>query len=536
MPNQLAVVPIFMSAGAAVLPTILAAAGSVVALLLRPRELFALCRQRPAAFLGTLIGLIAVIGLTTWTFTAKPARAIARSGAVQASHYDWAQVAQDILARQHLPQPPIVSSNPPPTPVPSVPAPTTVPSGSTWIEGGSAARNSYSSGISPVGLTPFWRFRPEETMFLSQPILSHGRVYAAACQADLGSYTGLLACVDATTGKPIWQITDIKGEVLKPFFSSPALTADGKNLLIGQGMHQDTNCSLLCFDTETGKLRWAAKTPLHIESSPAIFGDLAVVGAGAIEGRDGKPTGNPGFVMGVRISDGKELWRQSVNDPESSPAIDPDGIIYIGSGFNGKAIVALRSQTDEELQQKNQTRIIWQTPAADPVTSPITLIDDLVISGSGNGDAVHSAANAHGAVVALDRATGTVRWQTAFDDSVLAAVAAHEGVLICTVRTGEVAALAAKDGSILWKTSLSTSAPMLAAAAFTGTHVYAVCSDGVLAILDASNGKVIEKVRLNDPAQPGLMLSMGQPQVTDGKVLVGSETGGLWYLTGAGTK
>ena len=61
----------------------------------------------------------------------------------------------------------------------------------------------------------------------------------------------------------------------------------------------------LCFDTASGmRLRWAVKTPLHIESSPAIFGDMAVVGAGAIEGSDGKPTGDPGFVFAVRISDG----------------------------------------------------------------------------------------------------------------------------------------------------------------------------------------------------------------------------------------
>jgi outer membrane protein assembly factor BamB len=106
-----------------------------------------------------------------------------------------------------------------------------------------------------------------------------------------------LACLDGETGKPLWQTTEVKGEgpqtqnsvfgnpaPLRPFFSSPAVTQDGKYLVIGQGLHEDRDCSLLCFDASTGQLRWAVKTPLHIESSPAIAGDVAVVGAGAVEG------------------------------------------------------------------------------------------------------------------------------------------------------------------------------------------------------------------------------------------------------------
>ena len=149
--------------------------------------------------------------------------------------------------------------------------------------------------------------RPEDTMFLSSTAVAGKRVYAAGCQRDLGGYTGLLACLDAETGQPLWQTTQAAGEVLRPFFSSPALTADGKYLVVGQGLHADDHCSLLCFDTATGHLHWA----LEDVAAPRILAGVerrrGRGGAGAIEGPNGQPVGDPGFVLAVRIADGQEL-------------------------------------------------------------------------------------------------------------------------------------------------------------------------------------------------------------------------------------
>ncbi len=92
---------------------------------------------------------------------------------------------------------------------------------------------------------------------------------------------------------------------------------------------------VVCLDAATGAVRWLAKTPLHLESSPAIWGDVVIVGAGAVEaGEDHKPKTHPGYVLAARLSDGEVLWTHDVNDPESSPALR-DGVAYIGSGFNG---------------------------------------------------------------------------------------------------------------------------------------------------------------------------------------------------------
>jgi outer membrane protein assembly factor BamB len=343
-----------------------------------------------------------------------------------------------------------------------------------------------------------------------------------------------LACLDFDTGKPLWQTTQSGHEPLRPFFSSPAVTPDGKYVIIGQGLHQDRDCSLLCFDTATGQQVWAVKTPLHVESSPAIFGDIAVAGAGAIEGDDGKAVGDPGFVLAVRIPDGKLLWKQPVNDPESSPAIDENGTVFIGSGCNGQAVAAIRSEPDEELQKKKLDRIVWRTAVAQPMLAPVTLAGNVVIAAGGNGDMVHSSRSPQGLVVALDRQTGKILWQTSLDDAVLAAIAFQDGRLICPVRNGEVVALAAGDGHILWRTRVSGNAPVLTGCAVTKDRAYAVSSDGCLAALATGDGKVLEKVYLNDQSQPGTGLSLSSPQVISGRIIVGSETGGLRCLQGSG--
>ncbi len=376
-----------------------------------------------------------------------------------------------------------------------------------------------------------WEYNdPEDAWHFSSPAVLGGRVYGTwSFQNVDGKIVGEVYCLDALNGMVKW----VTEEPFKGFFSSPAVTGDGKYVLIGQGLHEDRNCELLCLEAETGKVHWRIKTTLHVESSPAIFGDMVVAGAGAIEGPDHKPTTEPGEVIAVRISDGKELWRCQVNDPESSPAVSKDGIVYIGSGFQGNAVVALRSESDEVLASRGMSRVMWRTALTYPVTGPVTLAGDLVVVGSGNSDFVYSSPHPAGVVVALDAKSGEVRWRATMKDSVLGAVAYRDGKLICPVRTGEVVALKAEDGSEIWRSSVSGKSPVLAAPALARGYVYAVSRDGYLAVLEASNGLVIERHQLNATGKPGERgFSMSSPMVAGGRVYVGSETGGLRCFSG----
>ena len=544
MSGQLAVVPIFMSAGAAVLPTVLAALASVGAILLDPRKLIRAVRSHPGRS-ALVLAFLLMGGWAGWWMFGSSGHAA--RGAMQAERrVDWAKVGQSIVDRQAAGQaltsfdagitsPATAASQGSHPPGTEIPASHVAPVTSDF------ARTNADGSAHPQNLKPLWKFNPDQTMFLSRPAIFGQTIYVAGNQSDLGAYDGMLAALDAQTGKAVWQVTDLPAEwqkklhqdVLPAFFSSPALTPDGKYLVIGQGFHEDKNCALLCFDTATHAVKWAVQTPLHIESSPAIFGDMAVVGAGAIEGKDGRAMGDPGFVLAVRISDGKELWRQAVNDPESSPVVDGDGMVFIGSGCNGNAVVAMRSAPDEELRQKGLTRIAWRTPVPYPALGDVTLAGDLVVVGIGNGTLVKSDTDPHGGVYAFDKKSGEMKWHRELGDLVLGSVAFRDGVLVCGCRTGEVVAMNSKDGGILWRNNISGRAPVLAGPAFTGKRVYAVSGDGYLAVLDARDGKMIgAKVGLNDPKDPGSGVSSSPPQVVGERVIVGSETGGVRCLAG----
>ena len=228
-----------------------------------------------------------------------------------------------------------------------------------------------------------------------------------------------------------------------------------------------------------------------------------------------------------------QVWHQPVNDPESSPTIDSEGVAYIGSGFNGNAVVALRSESNDLLREQNAERLKWRRSLDYPITSGIVLAGDLVLAGGGNGDLVHSNRNARGLVAALDKATGEVRWSTPFADSVLGDVAVHDKRVFCPVRTGEVVALALASGDQLWHAGVSGNAPVLAGCTAHGTRIFAVSNDGYLAVLDAETGQLIEKVYLNDQAKPGSGLTSSTPLVHGDRLIVGSETGGVRCYVGA---
>ncbi|MEI7908420.1 MAG: PQQ-binding-like beta-propeller repeat protein [Verrucomicrobiota bacterium] len=531
--TTLAVVPIFVNAGAAILPAVLGGTISLAAILFKPSEWLRICRTRPVVPLGMV-----AVGILLWLapgwFTRAPA-ASSRNNNTTSGETHWVRFALDLQQAETR-----GASQPEASQPDTTTSATNLPN---YFRAG-PSRTGHTGGPSPVGLQALWEYPGEENaMMLSSPIVNGDAVYGASTVLDPPGSYGAVFRLNAATGEAVW-CTPLKDprtkKDFKGFFSSPALSADGKSLVIGQGLHLDFESELVCLDTATGTVRWMIPTPLHVEGSPAIKGDIVVAGAGAVEkGPEHKPRGdpekegNPGYVFAARISDGKLLWTYPVIDPESSPAI-VDGVAYIGSGVNGNAVCALRIAPDEELKAMRLDRLVWKTPTPYPATGAVSIDGDLVIIGCGKGDFVFAAPDPEGLVVALDRATGTIRWKTAIPDAVLGAIAIRDGKAIVPVRNGEVIALdLSHNGSILWRTPLGENAAVLAAPAFTGSHVYAINQRGYLSVLDANNGKVIDRLYLNSPNKPGEQgLCISAPFITGGKLFIGTETGGLRALTG----
>jgi outer membrane protein assembly factor BamB len=540
---QFGVVPIVVNAGAALLPALLAGVASVAALIFKPRELIRACRARPGVVFAVLSVVVGTVALM-WFWPAPPtgtnrsaragssATGAASSGLAPVT-VDWTRVA---LARIAATKAGATAAQ-----VVSVPAAPIASGEKPFIFRGGPERLGSLGGEIKGPLQLAWQYYPRwrdngveqedrDAMILSSPAVWGDRVFGASCTLDPPDSFGSVFCLDAATGRQIWSVDQADGEPFKGFFSSPAISADGRFLVIGQGLHPDSNCRLVCLDTATGRVQWTVKVPLHIESSPCIEGDVVYVGAGAIEHPvTRKPMGHPGFAFAVRLSDGKELWRFEVNDPESSPAIR-DGVLFIGSGFNGNAVVALK--TGPEVESKPQ--LLWRAESPHPITGAITLAGDLVFAGGGNGDFVFRDPNPAGVVMALQASDGKPRWQAVMPDAVLGAVAASER-LICPVASGQVVALDIGTGKVVWTNSVNGNAPVLAATAVTKNEVFAVSQNGYLARMRLDSGETIERIYLNATDKPGEQgLSISSPLVVGGRLFVGSETGGLRCYVGGG--
>ncbi len=534
---DLAVVPVFVNTGAALLPALVAGLASFVSILFKPKQLIRVCREKPLRPLGVLAAGVAIWLAVIWMPTGDleaddggqpPGPANAATAAMM-TPADWVRLAQNPPDRDTLQG--------------DASALTSLLSGpgaeAMYFRGGNA-RSGYLGGPSPTKLANRWIYEEELAMFWSSPLVRDSRVYAAWCILDPPGNYGAIVCLDAKTGERLWEVATKSGNRdFGGFFSSPALTADGKSLVIGQGLHPDYDSELVCIDTATETVRWLIDCPLHIESSPAIAGDIVVVGAGAIEDAsthkpkphsDPTKDRNPGYVFAARISTGEIIWKHTVADPESSPAV-ADGVVYIGSGFNGNAVTALRlTETDEQLAAGGLTREIWRTATPFPATGAITLTDEMVLVGCGNGDYVFQAPEPAGAVLALDPKTGKTLWTHSMADGVLGPIAVVNQTAIVPVRNGEIVALDLgaenEQARVLWRTVPRKGSRALAGTAFTGTHVYALTHDGFLFVLDAKTGKTLEQVYVNgDPGEEGM--SIASPVVVDGHVYVGSETGGM---------
>lgn len=532
----IAVVPIVTAAGSALLPTLVAGAATVAGLM-KPRAMLELCKRRPYLPFVCLALIAAIWGAVYWVSSIRPAVGRNRGGGdvsvAATGSTDWTRVALEIIQQQKRSGMTRVATT-------ETIAAETQPADEALIYRGGPERRGWDHGQTPKNLSLAWRYYPTwvdddgsvvedtDSMILSTPLGVGDRVYGASCLMDPPDTFGAVFCLDAETGEQRW-ITDLVADSdLKGFFSSPALSADGQSLVIGQGLHPDSQCMLVCLDAESGAVRWSVSTPLHIESSPAIEGDLVVVGCGAIENPSThKPISHPGYVLAVDLETGKERWRYEVADPESSPVL-VDGVAYIGSGFNGNAIIALRTESEDELNANNLDRLLWKVDSDYPVTGAVTAFGDTVFVGGGNGDFVYSAENPAGMAMAISKSDGTMKWNAKLPDSVLGALATDGDIVICPVANGEVHGLDAETGEARWSVSANGRSPVLAGSALADDSVYVVSKDGYLIRLAVTDGAILEKHYINNPQRPGAQgLCISSPTVATGRIYVGTETGGL---------
>ncbi len=303
-----------------------------------------------------------------------------------------------------------------------------------------------------------------------------GRVYTTGFASEKDS----VFCLDAATGKEIWQHT-YPSELGDKFYeggtSATPTVADGKVYQLSRWG------DAMCLDAATGKVVWSKNVATDnnmpipdwgFAGSPLVQGDLVILSIGehgiALSKSDGavkwksvaKPAGystpypmpgKPGEIIlcsdkayfGVDAASGKMLWQYPWKTQYGVNAADPivfDGQVFISSGYKkGATLIKLGGSAPEK---------IWENKLMRSQFNSCVLVDGYLYGPDGNdGD--------KGPLKCIELKTGDVKWQhPAF------------GVGGVTVADGKFIALSARGELMVAPVSAEKFAPISTAQVLGG--------------------------------------------------------------------
>jgi serine/threonine-protein kinase len=275
---------------------------------------------------------------------------------------------------------------------------------------------------------------------------------------------------------------------------------------------------------------WAHRTGGDVFASPAVAGDLVVVGS------------EDGAVYGLDLATGDQRWRTTTDDSVQSSAAIDDGQAIVGSNDGRLRALDLADGATA-----------WSADLGYQLVSSPTVAGDLVLVGA---DGLH----------ALDRATGDERWSAPTGDVIVSSPAVAGDVAVVGSNDGAVYGIDLADGTRRWR--VDTGGPVVSSPRIAGGIAYVGGGDGRVFAIEAATGDVRWKVPVGggglrsspalgddtlyvgtgDHRVVALALSDGSqrwssrlggrvsssPALTGGLVVVGSDDGRVSFLDAAG--
>lgn len=317
-----------------------------------------------------------------------------------------------------------------------------------------------------------WLTTAETTEATEEQIAAKTRdVQFATIKTVAGSVNLRAVCVDANSGKIIHnlllrEISD--PDLINPLnsYASPTAAIRGRRVVCHFGSY-----GTWCLDNETGETLW--KNSLVVDhsvgpgSSPVIAENIVIIVCDGIDKQ---------FVAGLDLETGKEVWKT------------PRPPMRNTNGEFNKA---------------------YSTP--------------LLINVDGQTQAVIPGAQW---VCAYDPASGNEIWRADCGNgfSTTPMPVYESGLLVCSTgyMIAELVAIDPKGtgdisrDNIRWRAIKGGST--MPTAIGTGGKIYSISDNGVLSILDAKTGEVIERVRVGGKFA-------ASPLLVDGKLYIGSQDG-----------
>ncbi len=234
------------------------------------------------------------------------------------------------------------------------------------------------------------------------PVYAHGLVVATG----LDGSDSHLGAIDARTGALVW-----KRRLARSGFASPSIA--GSTVLVG------SEDRVQAFDLRTGGRRWGWVDP---EYWAGMFGSPSAAGGLVIAGNEGNSR-----VTALNLSDGKVAWQNRLPGTNGwtmdgfGIAVDrASGRAFVGSTGDGSYSGAVRAVSVAD------GTTLWQTELGKSVWRAVAWSGSTVL------------ANAETDLVALDAATGVIRWRFTKEAWLSPGMVCGGGVVLIGVPAGAV--------------------------------------------------------------------------------------------------
>jgi outer membrane protein assembly factor BamB len=392
--------------------------------------------------------------------------------------------------------------------------------------------------------------------FVATPVPAGKTIYLPTVGAlNTGGFMAVALAPQATE-RLLWSKT--VPYITRPTVCAPAV-AEGL-VVFGDGMHQTDDAFLYCLQAETGLPLWQYPLPgklVHLEAAPTIDRgrvylcggdagvlcidakrvtlagkeqDLAQVVPALMQARAEQlakyeQEKKKDALLAIPPSDDalpkpvpKLLWQQGKGKwhIDAPPLVAGDFVLvasaYLEEDKVGKRCLACLKAADGAL--------LWETPLAlNPWSGP-TLAGQLVLVGCSTVRFDRKLLDqARGEVLALDLASGQIRWRESVAGGVLSPIAVKGQTAVYTATDGKVTGRNFATGQLLW--TYQAKHALFAGPAIAGDAVYAADLNAGIYALGLADGRPQWTFNAaTDPAIQSRSMVFGSPVVHGGDLYV----------------